>query len=159
MDLPDRLHPNRLDDEDYRVPCATVFVTWRAHNGVALGGEPAQAIISVMGRMARKKGIRIEAYCVMPDHVHTVVSLDEDGDVRGWVRYLKREVARRCDMPRMWRRSYWDRHARKSEDVWAMVAYVLDNPVRMGLVSEWEEWPYSWSGRHEDAGGPDPNAQ
>jgi REP element-mobilizing transposase RayT len=157
MDLPDRLHPNRLDEEEYRAPCATIFVSWRAQKGVALGGDAAQAIISVMGRMACNKGIHIEAYCVMPDHVHTVVSLGEDGDVQGWVRYVKREVARRCDMPGMWQRSYWDRHARKSQDVWSMVAYVLDNPVRGGLIREWQEWPHSWSGLHEGARGPDPN--
>ena len=150
-DLPDREHPHRLSDEDYSVPQAVVFVSWRARKGITLMGQPAQLLIATMRRMAHKKRLQLQAYCVMPDHVHVVVSLDEGGDVRGWVRYVKRETARVCGTPGMWQRSYWDRHARKSEDVWDMVAYILNNPVRRGLVSEWQEWPYSWSAQHEDA--------
>lgn len=43
----------------------------------------------------------------------------------------------------IWERSFWDRHARKDEDVAAMIDYVLDNPVRKGLCQLCEEWPYS----------------
>ena len=46
---------------------------------------------------------------------------------------------------KFWQTSFYDHFLRKEEDVRDVVMYVLHNPVRKGLVSEWREYPYSGS--------------
>jgi putative transposase len=155
---PDRRHPARLSCELYRVPDEVMFVTIRARRETALTEcLSAEIVRDTMGRMAAKRGVRVHAYCLMPDHLHVVLSVTQPGgDAEKWVRYFKRETAVALGTPGMWQRSYWDRHARVSEDVVAMVEYTLANPARAGLTAEWRKWPYAWSEWHETAGS-DPN--
>ncbi len=42
----------------------------------------------------------------------------------------------------LWQRGFYDRIARSDEDLVAACEYVLNNPVRAGLVAEAGEWPY-----------------
>mgnify|MGYP001558879990 FL=1 len=44
-----------------------------------------------------------------------------------------------------WQKDFYDHVMRKHEDIVAQVKYVLDNPVRKGLVSTWEEYPFKGS--------------
>lgn len=46
---------------------------------------------------------------------------------------------------KFWQTSFYDHFLRKEEAVRDVVMYVLNNPVRRGLVSEWKEYPYSGS--------------
>ena len=104
-----------------------------------------------MTRLAQEHGLRVSAWCVMPDHVHVVVSTSEaGGDVEGWARYTKREVQRLLGAHGLWERSYWDRDLRQDEDVATAVEYVLANPTRKGLCEDWAMWPHLWSEWHED---------
>jgi len=43
----------------------------------------------------------------------------------------------------LWQRGFYDRIARREEDLLAACEYVLNNPVRAGLVTEAGDWPYS----------------
>ncbi len=155
----DRRHPHRLHSERYRAPHSVMFITMHASAGVNLCDDTTyRAITQVAGGMGRKYYVRIHAYCIMPDHVHFVVSLTcENGDVRKWVRYTKREIAKRLSAGGMWQRSYWDRHARGSEAVADVVQYTLANPVRRELCYSYDQWPYSWSERRPETQGADPN--
>jgi len=116
------------------------------------------ALTHAMGSVGVRRLTRVHAYCAMPDHLHVVVSVVEHGgDMAKWLAYVKRETAKTVHSPGMWERSYWDRHARRGDDVVAMVEYVLNNPVRAGLCERWYGWPKSWSQWHEESAGPDPN--
>ena len=46
---------------------------------------------------------------------------------------------------KLWQTSFYDHFLRKEEDIEKVVMYVLNNPVRKGLVSEWMEYHYSGS--------------
>ncbi|MBU0610364.1 MAG: transposase [Armatimonadetes bacterium] len=89
----------------------------------------------------------LSAICIMPDHVHLVVATVEGRSFtrvfrqfKGKASYVLHRLGAAKDI---WERSIWDRHARKDEDVSAMVEYVLSNPVRRELCSRPEDWPYS----------------
>jgi len=119
----------------------------------------ADALISAMGRMGARYGVRIHAYCIMPDHVHAVVSVGEDGgDLEKWLRYFKREGARAARIQGSWQRSYWDRYVREREDPNELVQYVIANPVRRDLCDRWSDWPYSWAESEDHSRGPNPMA-
>lgn len=42
-----------------------------------------------------------------------------------------------------WQRSFWDHALRESECVQDQVDYILDNPVRAGLTTDRESYPFS----------------
>ena len=44
-----------------------------------------------------------------------------------------------------WQKDFYDHVIRKHESVKTQVRYVLDNPVRKGLVANWLEYPHSGS--------------
>jgi REP element-mobilizing transposase RayT len=136
-----------------------MFVTVCAGDGVRLtDAAVAKVLVEAMGRIGRRRGTRVNAYCLMPDHVHVVLSADASGgDMAGWLTYWKRETAKVLKQPGMWRRSFWDRHARDDEDAIGMVEYALHNPVRERLCESWTHWPHSWSQWHSNTLGTDPN--
>ena len=45
---------------------------------------------------------------------------------------------------KVWQTESFDHVLRSSENVDAKTAYVLDNPVRAGLVDRWEDYPWLW---------------
>ena len=44
----------------------------------------------------------------------------------------------------VWQEESFDRIIRSSESLDAKVAYILENPVRKGLVSDWRQYRWTW---------------
>jgi len=44
-----------------------------------------------------------------------------------------------------WQKDFFDHVIRRHEDIATQVKYILDNPLRKGLVSSWQEYPYKGS--------------
>ena len=44
-----------------------------------------------------------------------------------------------------WQTSFWDHFVRRDEDLRSVIEYVLDNPVRAGLVAARQDFPFSGS--------------
>ena len=160
-DYTDRAHPYRLPPEFYRLPDQIFFISVRAKQSLSLAVPPlADEILSAMGRVARRSQTRVHAYCLMPDHFHALVSIEEEGgDVSRWLRYAKREVARVTGQAGMWQRSWWDHYSRNADDLRTRTDYLLNNPVRKGLCQSWTEWPYTWCEWPPQGAGRDPNVR
>ena len=55
-------------------------------------------------------------------------------------------------MGAVWQEESFDHVLRCSEGLEAKVEYVLQNPVRKGLVADWREYPWTWQrGKTEEA--------
>ncbi|MBI4492399.1 MAG: transposase [Chloroflexi bacterium] len=140
----------RLQEFDYSSPEHVYFLTIRACSGVQLLTLPglAQAIQAALLWRREQGQLRLYAYCLMPDHLHMALSpLLPGRDVPHLLQAFKSYTTRRAwtvglQGP-LWQRSYYDHIARKDEDCRAICQYILDNPVRKGLVSEAQAWPYS----------------
>lgn len=96
-----------------------------------------------------KSNCDVVVYCVMPDHVHLVVTPMVDGAsslqyidrFKGWASY---EAGRAGWTGYLWQRRSYDHVLRRDEDLEQIAAYILANPMRRGLCAEPEEYP--WSG-------------
>lgn len=92
---------------------------------------------------------RLIAYCIMPTHVHMVVDR-VDGVLFRVMQSLKRHTAREanCRLQRtgrpFWHRESYDHVIRDYRDMCNQLRYLIDNPVKSGLVSEWSEFPYTY---------------
>jgi REP element-mobilizing transposase RayT len=43
-----------------------------------------------------------------------------------------------------WQRDFFEHRLRDNESFLERLDYVLQNPVRAGLVADWEDWPFTW---------------
>jgi len=92
---------------------------------------------------------------VMPDHVHMiftplvnrqameVYSLAEIMDaIKGVSAHRINKMLGRKG--RVWQAESFDHVLRSSESLDAKVHYLLENPVRLGLVADWTDYPWLW---------------
>jgi putative transposase len=93
--------------------------------------------------------IAISAYCFMPDHVHFLFEgTDGGGSPIKLVSRAKQASGFRYSRQhriRLWQKTSWDRILRSDEDTPTVVRYILDNPVRAGLVERAIDYPFSGS--------------
>jgi putative transposase len=87
----------------------------------------------------------IGRYVLMPDHLHLFCAplSSAASNLNQWVRFWKSTSARKCpSKTKLWQRDFWDTQLRRSESYESKWAYVRNNPVRAGLVSQPDNWPY-----------------
>jgi REP element-mobilizing transposase RayT len=99
--------------------------------------------------------IDLLAVVVMPDHVHMIFTPRVDyiaAEVFSLARITKaikgasshlinRKLSR---AGRLWQEESFDRVLRCSEKLDEKIAYIMNNPVRKGLVNRPEEYPWLW---------------
>lgn len=116
----------------------------------------------VIQEMQRLHGTHydIVAFCVMPNHVHLLVDCalydDEKRDNKRHpsvlshaLKLLKGRSARYANQHlersgSFWQDESYDHFVRDGGELERIVWYILNNPVKAGLVNAWDEWPYSF---------------
>ncbi len=91
---------------------------------------------------------------VMPDHVHLiftplidqvareVYSLATIMDaIKGAAHRINKSLGRKG---RVWQPESFDHVLRSSEGLDAKIQYIVENPVRCGLVAQWMDYPWLW---------------
>ena len=82
-------------------------------------------------------------FLIMPDHCHALFSFPQEG--RGWVKTIrdwKHWLAVKTKV--RWQTDFHDHRLRLDESFTQKADYILHNPVRAGLVSQWKDWPHQW---------------
>ena len=80
------------------------------------------------------------AYVVMPDHLHWLMSLENQASLSDVVGRIKRNTSRQinrelgCTGVSVWQRGFHDHALRSEEDVRDVARYIVANPLRAGLV-------------------------
>ena len=95
---------------------------------------------------ARETGFRLLAYCFMPDHLHLLVEGSEESDLARLMKTFNQasshDYRRRVGRP-LWQRSYYDHVLRGSDELQPAIEYILENPIRAGLVDNVGAYPFS----------------
>ncbi len=141
----------------------------RADNGpMWMKDERVAEAVAVRLQELNGDAYRLDAYCVMSNHVHTVFkpllsegelreSFDEDGrpiftsehpSLSRIMQLLKGGSARECNRILARTGQFWEHesfdHVVREGRFYQTIKYVLNNPVKAGLVKEWPEWPWSY---------------
>lgn len=97
----------------------------------------------------------LEAFCIMPNHGHVVCTPleKENGEFNSLseiLQSLKRHTARQANLAlgrsgTFWQDESYDHVVRDQAELERIVKYVLNNPVKAGLVNDWKEWKWSYS--------------
>lgn len=120
----------------------------------------ARLIVRELQRAQTRNEAETLAYVVMPDHVHWLCALGTGKDLAGLMNAIKGRSTKALyglsdfrHRPRVWQRGYFDRALRRQEDVAALARYIVNNPIRAGLVSrlgDYPHWDLAWL---DDRGG------
>lgn len=100
------------------------------------------------------------AYCIMPNHVHLLIQLRDGGQINhkgktktyplaDVLRLLKGSSARKCNLllnrkDPFWHHESYDHVVRNEYEFYRIIEYILNNPVKAGLVKNSKEWDYSY---------------
>ena len=120
------------------------FVTFNTYHRLPLlANELVHDSFVAFAEEAKARGVSVGRYVLMPDHVHLFVRLRIDFVLSQWIRLLKRKLS--CSIVRPmphWQNGFFDHIIRHSESYAAKWRYVMENPVRAGLIGDAEKWRY-----------------
>jgi putative transposase len=141
----------RLSAEQYAIAGNVGFFTIGAYenNVPFVVDDLDKAIIMTLLAERLRLGIELHVYCLMPDHLHVLIGPKETGCcMLTFVDQFKGKSTR-VSWAHGWRGKLWqprsyDHLVRRSEDLRAIAEYIINNPVRKGLVESSEA--YQWSG-------------
>jgi REP element-mobilizing transposase RayT len=125
------------------------FVTACTHaRRPLLADETLHARFAAFARGAPEWGAWVGRYVLMPDHLHLFVALDErQASLSAWMKSLKNALSKTLreqghPSPH-WQKGFFDHLLRSTESYAEKWAYVLENPVRAGLVISSAQWPFA----------------
>jgi putative transposase len=85
----------------------------------------------------------VSDYLLMPDHLHLFCApQDLKFKIEDWITFWKSRLAKSCPEAGMFQRGGFHHRLRNGDSYSQKWQYVLENPVRTGLVTKPEDWPY-----------------
>jgi len=141
----------RLDPELYRVANCVYFITVRAYHNLSpfVRDDLNQIVLDVLREEGERQNCAVFTFCLMPDHLHFLASPRQNGiSILTFTDQFKGKTTN-CSwsvgwLGKLWQPRYFDHIVRGEEDLSAIDAYILNNPVRKGLVERFEDW--RWCG-------------
>ena len=150
---PPKRKPLRIEDFDYSAPGA-YFITictanrekifWKSVGADTI--RPERIPLSSMGKIAEQGILQISShyqntfvdkYCVMPDHIHMILRIEDAMDgriisaptVSTVMGSLKRWVSKQAGRP-LWQKSFYDHGIRNQQDYNEIWEYIENNPLK-----------------------------
>lgn len=96
------------------------------------------------------KDYRLISYCIMPNHVHLLFELlKKNKGISKIMQSIKRISAEESNKllnrkGRFWQAESFDRLVRDERELYFVIKYILLNPVKAGLVQNWNDWEYTY---------------
>ena len=145
-------HPERkrirLPPDAYIVAGSAWLVTIGTHQRASVFTDHALArkVTTTIIARCTARGAVLGAFCLMPDHAHLLIQIAQASLV-DVISDLKSNTTRlwwqHGGHGPLWQRSFHDRGLRTSHDYERAASYILDNPVRASLVTEWDHYPFT----------------
>lgn len=158
---PERESQNALDEKRY-------FEDWdeyldKANFGPHWLSQPEIAdIVKEALHYRDRRVFELHAYCIMSNHVHVIfeplgksdwqsdlLRSEYHSDLHKIMQSLKRHTARQANLVlgregTFWQDESYDRVIRDNDEYIRILNYILENPVRVGLVGHWDDWPWNF---------------
>lgn len=139
----------RLPLSAYANPASTFNITIDAFERRKYFDLPAfnDEVICLLRGLAERYRCPVKIYCLMPTHLHMMLrpGLKSVVDFIGELKKKSADLARETQgVKRLWQRSFFDHRLRAHESESEQCEYIRSNPVRAGLVTHPDDWP--WTG-------------
>ena len=113
--------------------------------------------LDLLAETSAKAGVEVWAYCLMPNHIHAIMTPSDPDGLRRAFAELHRRYTRRINARNQWTGHLWQGRfgsaAMDEQHLLAAARYVALNPVRARLAAKAEDWP--WSSVHAHLAGRD----
>ncbi len=103
-----------------------------------------QEMAEILAASGGVHGFTIWVYCFMPDHLHFLAEGGkEDSNLKKFIKDYKQKTGYRfakqesTNGNKLWQPGYYEHVLREMEDTEAVLRYILENPVRKGLVAHY----------------------
>ena len=114
--------------------------------------EDYLAYLQLIADAARRSGTQVWAYCLMPNHVHFIMTPAHEDGLRATFAEAHRRYTARIHARERWTGHLWQgRFSSTCMDerhLMAAARYVPMNPVRAALVAHAADWPWSSARAH-----------
>lgn len=140
-----------------------------SHGPKWLSNDKVSKIVSESLHYWDGKRYTLICYCIMPNHVHLVIEMlsnevRESGNLSNKtsgqfdklsyvlspiMHSIKRYTAREANAilnrtGAFWQHESYDHVVRNGEELERIIWYVLNNPVKAGLVEDWQQWKWTY---------------
>src|SRR5438445_3894590 len=119
---------------------------------VFFGDDDYAAYRALVAEGCRAAGVTVSAYCLMPNHVHVILTPSDADGLRAALGETHRRYTRHVNQREGWRGYLWQgRFASCPMDeayLLACARYVELNPVRARLARRARDWPWSSARAH-----------
>ena len=109
----------------------------------------AVRIVQILRATAFHQKMAVYTYCLMPDHLHAlVIGLEPTSDLRTFVMDFKRKATaefQSSNSSSLWQKKFYDYILRSNDSNDRVAAYIWMNPVRKGLCTKPQDYPFSGS--------------
>jgi putative transposase len=138
------------------------FITFTCYQRMEhlTNAQVCSVVLRALENTRSRYGLRVFGFVLMPEHVHLLLSEPERGTLARALQSLKSASARMARGARaerngattpFWQTRYFDRYMRDYDEFSEKLRYIHRNPVKRGLCSAPEQWPWSsfrhyWSG-------------
>jgi len=138
----------RLPGFDYSAQRAYfITIVARDRESVFLNNPFARDVINILLKLRQSIGFNLYAYCLMPNHFHAVIGCADSGkslsEICGSFKSITNRAFWKYRTGKLWQRQFYDHIIRNEQDFSETVHYVKQNPVRKGLVENWEDWEFT----------------
>ncbi|MCK4328809.1 transposase [candidate division WOR-3 bacterium] len=108
--------------------------------------EIVKICIEILEKSSFLYGCIVPVYCFMPDHLHFVLfGVKDDANLWKTVVQFKQNTGfylkKQCSQFQ-WQKDFYDHIIRQDENLITQIRYILDNPVRRGLINNWNDYPF-----------------
>ena len=142
--------PERLTGFDYLGRNAYFLTYCCDHRHSAFVDHEHVAVVSSqILRAAADETFAVAAYCFMPDHLHLLVTGEQDNsDCRAFIKRSKQFSGfyyQKAFSRRLWQRYGYEHVLRGDEALLSVARYIIENPVRARLVKSVCDYPFTGS--------------
>jgi putative transposase len=132
--------------EDYACYFITKAVNLRLK--VLASPQTSKILCDSWSFLRNKQRIKLFAFCVMPDHYHLTLCLMPGEDLSKVFEDSNKFTSHQLNKVlhghgQFWQEGFYDRRCRDEDELYDLSLYIEQNPVRAGLVTSAELWPYS----------------
>ena len=140
---------NRLDLFLYKgIKAYFVTICTKDQQKVFTDSKTINEQLGLLNSCCEQEKFSVWVYCFMPDHLHLLLISGENSDLIKFIRTYKQLTGygyKKATGKALWQKSFYDHILRKEENIPQVIRYILENPVRKGIVEYFADYPLSGS--------------
>jgi REP element-mobilizing transposase RayT len=136
--------PHRLSQIFQSYDALVYFVTFStANRAPILTNDSVHTELRQYAEKVEPRGIAIGRDVIMPEHIHCFIRMAPEHTLGTTVRLMKRALSAAINEPMPhWQPGIFDHLLRHSESYREKWAYIVQDPVRAGLIESSSDWKF-----------------